>query len=146
MKTNANPYHSQSMYKGAPASSFIKAKTLRQNRTAAEIKLWEYLRSRRLLRYKFRQQHPIHCYIVDFYCHELKLIIEVDGEYHNEPSQIERDQERSFLLKFQDLHIIRFSNSEIIYAIDNVLDTITMYIKKIKDTPRPKGSQSSENH
>src|SRR5690554_91348 len=111
MKASQNPYHDHGMHKGAPASSFIKARHLRQNMTSAEKRLWEFLKEKQL-GYKFRRQHPIHIYIVDFYCHELGLIIEVDGEYHNEAAQIKKDTERSELLKFQDLNIMRFSNDE----------------------------------
>jgi very-short-patch-repair endonuclease len=83
---------------------------------------------------KFRRQHPIHIFIVDFYCHRLKLVIEIDGGYHNEPDQILKDRERSELLEFQDLKIIRFSNEEVKYDIDKVVIKIQ---EKINSFPRP---------
>ena len=138
MKVNQNPYYDQGMYKGAPPSSFIKAKNLRRNMTTAEKRLWECLKNKQLENHKFRRQHPIHIYIVDFYCHELRLIIEIDGEYHNEPAQIIKDIERRDILKFQDLHIIRFSNEEVMNSIGKVLDDLKEYISGF--TPRPKGS------
>jgi very-short-patch-repair endonuclease len=64
-----------------------RARELRSNMTKAEIILWSRLRSKKVEGYKFRRQEPIFDYIVDFYCHELKLIIEVDGEIHFFPKQ-----------------------------------------------------------
>lgn len=131
MTVNENPYQHQGMYKGAPASSFIKAKNLRQNMTATEKIMWEVLKNKQFLGYKFRRQHPIHIYIVDFYCHELELIIEIDGEYHNQTAQISKDLERSSLLKFQNLHVIRFSNERVYNSIDDVLRNLTQYVVEL---------------
>ena len=96
-----HPYHGESMYKGAPPDSFAKAKFLRDNMTDAEKSLWEKLKDNKLKGFKFRRQHPIHIYIVDFYCHKLKLIIEIDGGYHDSKDQKLLDAERSELLKYQ---------------------------------------------
>ena len=131
MKSNQNLYQDQGMHKGAPQSSFIKAKYLRRNMTTAERRLWDFLKNKELLGYKFRRQHPIHIYIVDFYCHELRLIIEIDGEYHNEGAQIGKDLERSDLLKFQGLQLIRFTNEEVINSTEKVLEDLSSYIKLI---------------
>lgn len=136
MKVNQNPYHDQGMHKGAPSSSFIKARNLRLNMTTSEKKLWELLKDKRFQGYKFRRQHPIHIYIVDFYCHELGLIIEVDGEYHNDPLQISKDLERSDLLKFQELHIIRFTNDQVLNSIGKVLNDLKQYIIDISPPPK----------
>lgn len=136
MKVNQNPYHDQGMHKGAPANSFIKTRNLRLNMSTSEKKLWELLKDKRFQGYKFRRQHPIHIYIVDFYCHELGLIIEVDGEYHNDPLQISKDLERSDLLKFQDLHIIRFTNDQVLNSIGNVLNDLKQYIIDIFPPPK----------
>ncbi|MGO2358381.1 MAG: endonuclease domain-containing protein [Mesonia sp.] len=124
-----NPYHSQSMFKGAPPGSFKKARILRQNMTKAEKFLWRYLKNGKLSAYKFRRQHPIHLFIVDFYCHSLKLVIEVDGAYHNYEEQKLKDKERSELLKFQDLKVIRFTNQQVLNSIDFVLEEIRTYSK-----------------
>ena len=112
------------MHKDAPKNNFLKAKVLRTNMTIAEKKLWDSLKGRKLHSYKFRRQHPIHLFIVDFYCHELKLIIEVDGGYHNEDLQIENDRAREALLKFQDVYILRFTNDEVLFDLDTVLGKI----------------------
>jgi len=73
-----------------------KARSLRQNRTDVEHLLWQKLRNRQILNFKFRRQLPIDLFIVDFSCLELKLIIELDGSQHFEQAQY--DNERSFYL------------------------------------------------
>ena len=133
---NPKPYHNRSMYKGAPASSFVKARILRQNMTIAEKALWECLKNKQFENLKFRRQHPLHIYIVDFYCHELGLIIEIDGEYHNEVSQIQKDLDRTELLKFQNLHLIRFTNDAVVNSLGKVLDELKQYVTKL--SPRSK--------
>ena len=119
-----HPYHDESMYKGAPSDSFAKAKFLRENMTDAEKLLWEKLKDNKLKGLKFRRQYPIHIYIVDFYCHKLKLIIEIDGGYHNSKEQKLLDAERSEILKFQELEIIRFTNEEVLGNIEFVIRKI----------------------
>ncbi len=119
-----HPYHDESMYKGAPPDSFVKAKFLRDNMTDAEKLLWERLKDNKLKGFKFRRQHPIHIYIVDFYCHKLKLIIEIDGGYHDSKEQKLLDAERSEILKFQELEIIRFTNDEVLGNIEFVMRKI----------------------
>ena len=125
-----NPYHDGSMFKGAPNSAFLKARLLRNNMTAAEKTLWIYLQNKKFEGYKFRRQHPLHLFIVDFYCHELGLIIEVDGAYHETKEQEEEDEKRTELLKFQGLTVIRFTNDEVLADIDSVLTKIKNAIKK----------------
>ena len=112
------------MYKGAPPDSFAKAKFLRDNMTDAEKLLWEKLKDNKLKGFKFRREHPIHIYIVDFYCHKLKLIIEIDGGYHDSKEQKLLDAERSEILKFQELEIIRFANEEVLGNIEFVIRKI----------------------
>jgi very-short-patch-repair endonuclease len=68
---------------GAKNKDFVNAKVLRKTMTDAEILLWKALRNRRLNGFKFRRQHPIKGFIADFYCHEARLVIEVDGEIHD---------------------------------------------------------------
>ena len=126
-----NPFHNQSMFKGAPPSSFEKAKLLRKNMTSAERHLWSFLRNKKLEGYVFRRQHPIHLFIVDFYCHQVKLVIEVDGDYHNSNKQKIKDDERTKLLEFQDLTIIRFTNDQVSNSIQRVLKEIETSIKNI---------------
>ncbi len=122
MKKN-HPYHSDSMFKGAPPESFVKAEILRKNMTDAEKNLWNKLKDN-FCGNKFRRQHPIHIFIVDFYCHQLKLVIEIDGGYHDSSDQKIRDKERSELLEFQDLNILRFSNQDVQNDLEKVLQKI----------------------
>ncbi len=72
----------ESMHDGASPKIFRYAHILRKNMTEPELKLWEFLK-KHPLGYKFRRQHPIHKYILDFYCHKKRLSIEVDGKNHN---------------------------------------------------------------
>jgi very-short-patch-repair endonuclease len=118
---NQNQNHDESMWKGAPATHFLLAKRLRGRMTQAEILMWDKLKNKQFKGYKFRRQHPIHRFIVDFYCHELKLIIEIDGKYHDSEEQKNKDLNRTELLVFQGLREIRFTNEEIINNIGSVL-------------------------
>lgn len=122
------PNYDEGMWKGAPASSFAKAQTLRKNETETEKLLWNKLKNNQLQGYKFRRQHPINLYIADFYCHKLKLIIEIDGDYHNTNEQKEKDIERTQILNCNDIRVIRFTNEDIINNIENVLLEISKYI------------------
>lgn len=125
------PNYNDGMWKGAPSSSFLKAQSLRNNETQAEKILWEKLRNNQLKGYKFRRQHPVSLYIADFYCHQLKLIIEVDGEYHNTLEQIKKDDERTQVLRDNGMKIIRFTNYEIENNVDKVITEIGLIIEEI---------------
>lgn len=105
-----------------------KARILRSNLTQAEIILWSRLRSRQVEGYKFRRQQPIFDYIVDFYCNELKLIIEVDGEIHFLSEKKDSDINRDKLLKINGYHILRLSNLEIETEIDSTITKIRSFI------------------
>lgn len=96
--------------------------------TQAEILMWDKLKNKQFKGYKFRRQHPIHHFIVDFYCHALKLIVEIDGEYHNSEEQKNEDLERTELLQFQGLREIRFSNEEVIHDMDLVFKKLEIEI------------------
>ncbi|GIJ93706.1 hypothetical protein CAPN001_13990 [Capnocytophaga stomatis] len=100
-----------------------KAKDLRNNMTQAETILWEQLNAKKLDA-KFRRQHVIGDYIVDFVCLAKRLIIEVDGGYHNTENQQILDKERTKILNELGFEVIRFSNEEVISDIDNVLQKI----------------------
>ena len=91
--------------------------------TDAERVLWEYLRAKRLS-VKFNRQHIIEDYIVDFVCIEKKLIIEVDGGYHSEYEQIEKDENRTQRLNDRGFNVIRFKNEDILKDISSVLEII----------------------
>lgn len=101
----------------------VNSKKNRQYQTDAENALWDSLRAGSL-GYRFKRQHIIGCFIADFVCLEKKLIVEVDGGYHYEACQMERDQNRTECLNKFGFEVIRFDNNEIIGDIDNVLKKI----------------------
>ena len=106
-----------------------RARVLRSNMTRAEIILWSRLRSKKIDGYKFRRQQPIFDYVIDFYCHELKLIIEVDGEIHSLTEKTDSDIKRDKILKINGYHLIRLSNFEIETNIDATIRKIRTFIK-----------------
>ena len=127
------PNHDEGMWKGAPSDSFTKAQFLRRNETKAEKLLWEKLRNNQLEGLKFRRQHPVNIYIADFYCHKFKLIIELDGDYHNQEEQKQKDEVRTEVLRLNDLKIVRFKNEEVEQDINQVLTTIKNKIEQLKE-------------
>ena len=127
------PNHDDGMWKGAPSDLFSKAQFLRRNETIAEKLLWEKLRNNQLEGLKFRRQHPVNIYIADFYCHKFKLIIELDGDYHNQEEQKQKDEVRTEVLRLNDLKIIRFKNEEVEQDINQVLITIKNKIEQLKE-------------
>ena len=104
---------SEELHQGAKGDVFNFARILRKEQTSAEDLLWARLRSGKLDGYKFRRQHPIKNWIADFYCHEAKLIIEVDGRIHLGKEQKENDQGRTYELEGLGLKVIRFTNEEV---------------------------------
>jgi chorismate synthase len=113
------------------------AKQNRKNATPAEEKLWELLRNKKLGGYKFRRQHPIEGYIPDFVCFENKLVIEVDGGYHNEDEQKKYDEYRTKILNKNNYQLIRFTNEEVLNRIDFVLEEIGKYLASESGSPSP---------
>ena len=111
------------MFYGASAIIFERAKLLRNNTTTAEKQLWSIL-SGKQLGVKFRRQHPIKDYIVDFYCHERKLIIELDGSIHQVEEIKENDVERQEQLENLGLNVIRFTNTAVKHHLNHVLTEI----------------------
>ncbi len=109
------------MHHGASNEIFERARILRENPTRAESKLWNHLRNRRFNGLKFRRQHPIMKYVLDFYCHYIKLCIELDGRGHQQPSQEFYDEDRTRNLEEIGIKVIRFSNDEIFENIEHVL-------------------------
>ena len=99
-----------------------KAKELRQIMTPSEQTLWQRLRAGRLKRYHFRRQQIIDHYIVDFYCHQAALVVEVDGGIHLE--QEEYDHNRDNYLHQLGLRVLRFTNQEVACNLDGVLTAI----------------------
>jgi very-short-patch-repair endonuclease len=119
-----NDSYNNSLHKHATSKTYVNAKALRQTETEAEKLLWQELRNKKLNGLKFRRQHPIDKWIADFYCHEKKLIIELDGEVHNNFETKKRDEGRTYELEQLGITVIRFTNNEVINNIKNVLKTI----------------------
>lgn len=101
-----------------------RARALRKHMTLAEHLLWQALRNHQLRDMKFRRQHPIGAYIVDFYCHAARLVVEVDGDYHQLQAQRECDEVRTRALNGLGLKVLRFDNAEVEHALHAVLATI----------------------
>ena len=97
------------------------SREMRRAPTPAEDALWQRLRNRQLAGAKFRRQHPIDRYIVDFYCADAQLVIEVDGSAHDEPNH---DAERQEVLETLGLRVLRFRNAEVFERIEDVLSAI----------------------
>ena len=115
------------------------AKTLRQKTTDAEQKLWYRLRGNRLDGLKFRRQHPVPPYIVDFYCNEAKLVVELDGSQHG----TEVDTARTAALEGHGLRVLRFWDNQALTDIDAVLSEI-LGIAQDRTLTRPFGAPSPD--
>ena len=113
-----------------PYNSKLKplAKALRQNMTFSEVLLWNELKQKQMLGFDFDRQRPIGNYIVDFYCKDLMLAIEVDGISHDYEEVIEKDEQRQKRLEKMGVHFLRFHDAEIQKDMDNVLNTIEYWI------------------
>ncbi len=119
------------MHYGASGIIFQYAETLRKNMTPAEKIIWERV-CRNQLGLRIRRQHPAWKYIADYYCHEVKLIIEVDGEIHSTKESKAYDINRDVTLNEFGIEVIRFSNEQVINEIDYVIDQIKKKIEELK--------------
>jgi very-short-patch-repair endonuclease len=108
-----------------------RARNLRANMTDAEQFLWSKLRRKQLNGYRFRRQHPLGPYIVDFVCLDQKLIVEVDGGQHNLTEQAAKDAQRTSYLKARGFGILRFWNNEVLSNGDGVVAVIAEALKEI---------------
>ena len=104
------------------------AKKLRKNMTLGEVLLWNELKQKRMLGYDFDRQKPIDNFIVDFYCKDLQLAIEVDGNSHNSDEAIEKDVIRQKRLESLGVKFLRFDDIEVKKDMVNVLRTIEFWI------------------
>ena len=117
--------YNDNLHKNSKASTYENARYLRKVQTRAEAKLWKVLRNNQVCNLKFRRQHAFDDYILDFYCHKIKLAIEVDGEVHNDPEVAAYDAARTKNLNENNITVLRFTN-------DEVEKNITKVIKKIE--------------
>ena len=109
------------------------ARKLRRNRSKSEQQLWQWLRGRRFCKLKFRRQFPVEGYICDFVCLECRIVVEVDGEQHDQA--VAADQVRTAALEAAGFVVLRFWNSEIIHRIEYVLDVIARTAAAAKNAP-----------
>ena len=124
----------------------LRSRELRHPQTPAEATLWQHLRNRNLV-YKFRRQHPIDRFIIDFYCAQAKVCIEIDGSQHFEPEQEEYDKTRTIFLEELGYKVIRFKNDDVRYNIHAVVDKIIQVIEARLTphlTPLPGGERKPE--
>ena len=103
-----------------------KARSLRKNQTDAEAKIWRLVRAKQITGLKFRRQHPIQPFIVDFICPEKKLIIELDGGQHADA--IEYDEKRTLFLESKGYTVIRLWNNEVLNNIEGVYEVILKHL------------------
>ena len=108
----------------------LRARHNRNNPTEAESYLWEMLRDKKMNGYKFRRQHIIGKYIVDFICLSKSLIVEVDGGYHDSPDQQYDDSVRTAFLEGHGYKVIRFRNEDVVANTDFVLQSIKTNLLK----------------
>jgi very-short-patch-repair endonuclease len=107
-----------------PTLARDRARALRAARTEVEGRLWQRLRNRQLNAAKFWRQHLIGGFIVDFFCLDARLVIELDGSQHGEEPERQADERRTEYLASQGYRVLRFWNEEVLDNIDGVLETI----------------------
>lgn len=117
-------------YFGASPEMLRISGDLRKSMTPAEKVLWGKLRNKQVNGFRFRRQHPIKDFIVDFFCYDAMLVIEVDGSVHQEIKQSERDEQRTLILKRLGIREIRFTNDEVINHTDFVIEKIEAVLSK----------------
>ncbi len=103
------------------------ARKLRKNMTLGEVLLWQEIRNRKL-GFQFHRQVPIKIFIVDFYCHELQLVIEVDGSTHDHPEVAVSDLERQNEIEKEGIQFLRFEEKEVRKNLANVIEVIERWI------------------
>jgi very-short-patch-repair endonuclease len=105
------------------------ARQLRKNQTEMESRPWQCLRDRRLVGYKFRRQHLVKEFILDFYCPEKKLAVEMDGGQHDSPDQMAYDQNRTKILEKEGIKVLRYWDNETYQNLNGVLDDILVELE-----------------
>ncbi|MCM4161912.1 endonuclease domain-containing protein [Antarcticibacterium flavum] len=122
------------MFYGASWIIHKQARDLRKRETKAEKIVWDLL-SNKKLGVKFRRQHPINQFITDFYCHEIKLVIEIDGEIHLQKEALEYDEMRTTIFNYYGITVVRFTNKEIFTNATNARSKIEQKIKDLESKP-----------
>ena len=112
-----------------PPELLIFARQLRKEQTDAEKLLWYLLRGRRFCGFKFRRQYPLCGYILDFYCHDAGLAVELDGGGHNHEEQRLYDEERTKVLETANIRVVRFWNNDVFNSTEYVLEELYSHLK-----------------
>ena len=110
------------------------AKSMRHAATDAENLMWQRLRAKQFMNLKFRRQHVIKPYIVDFYCHEIGLVIELDDGQHNTEDGRAYDVERTQFLEALGLTVVQYWNSDVLGRVDVVLEDLWQVCSELKNT------------
>ncbi len=118
----------------APKLTIARAKDLRRKLTLPEVILWSAIRGRRLAKARFRRQHPIGPYILDFYCDEARLALEVDGDGHEHPDQAAHDLRRTTWLEARGIAVYRIAARDVLSNLEGVLQSIA---ERLCGTPPP---------
>ena len=121
--------HLQDFQNNGDPNLFAFAQNLRATETKAEQMLWTRL-SKNQLGVKFRRQHPIHSFVIDFYCHKYKIVIELDGPIHDTEEQRMYDKNRTDVLRDFGIVVLRFRNEEVFTDIDKVIEKIQDHFKR----------------
>ena len=122
--------YNDNLHKGANGKLYEFSRELRQAETETEKILWELLRNKKLRGLKFRRQHPLGNYVAGFYCHEKKLVIELDGAIHDTKENIEYDKTRTDELNKAGINVVRFRNEEVINDIKTLIRKIGEFANK----------------
>jgi very-short-patch-repair endonuclease len=115
-----NNSREKTMFYGAKPYLFERARKMRLHQTEAEAKLWELLQNKKMMGLRFKRQQPISMFIADFYCHKLKLVIEVDGEIHHKQDQKVYDVNRTAEMERLGIVVIRFTNNQVHENLEDV--------------------------
>ncbi|MGD1017910.1 MAG: endonuclease domain-containing protein [Verrucomicrobiia bacterium] len=123
-------------------------KALRRHPTDAEKKLWQHLRNRQISGAKFRRQQSFGPYVLDFYCPESRLAIELDGGQHGETSGVARDKQRDEYLRHEGVTVLRFWNNQLFHEFEGVIEMIctTLESRTPHPNPLPQGERGSQKH
>jgi very-short-patch-repair endonuclease len=122
-------------------ADIARARQLRKKETWAEKLVWSWLRARRFADYKFRRQHPIGIYHLDFFCEEAELNVELDGSQHGFPDQRKHDLEREGFLQSRGIKTLRFWNSHLRRNTQSIRDVIFEELQKRAPHPLPEYTQ-----
>jgi very-short-patch-repair endonuclease len=119
-------------YRSATAQLVESARDLRRNQTVPEAHLWKHLR-RRHLGLRIRRQHPVGPFVLDFFVAEVQLAIEIDGAVHDDPLVFAQDAARTEWLEHAGIHMLRFSNADVMERVGQVIDMIDVTIQRMRN-------------